>query len=1061
MAIMGSKSQGEFVGKQPQSYRLNLYATMPARIANDPISRERVLRRSRFRLRSWGDLASMRPQSPLSPPRRTFNLQGLDYGCQKPKDFYYPIFRDFSKEDPFSSGGQLDRVRLPPIFEPIDMAMVWKGLALSDCENLLSIQTTFKDCLEHLLEHQVTQFQDRVLKERRRNFDKSCAAADCTNASISHRFLFDRSQLLVAVSKALDASTNAARRDNSKTMRELLMLYLWSRDSLLYLPNGNSSRSAIDVRLKLYADHIGRSATFSTLEAMCIPHYLAFEKLDLVPQEGTKLVIKPHYRLNAPQTPEEPHTQVTYTLLSYHPWLHWDAEAKAFRGSLPYFSHQSRRVDNRWSHTQVHLLRIHIKALVVVSYPNTKIRLERTIGARLNLRVVPTPAAFSPPPPLFHDPFIVRRRSRSKVLSEASLKRQAQDQVPEESWNTHHDEVKTDADLREENPLKQSEQGTYIEKDSRENIIFATPEMIEVGDASRHTSSSLEQDTSQLSVAEGRSKRPKWRYTMPYRTVKEPVLKGWSSASTSSSNESRSGIYHENSDESSSETSNQTSNEPRSETSNEPRNEPSNEPRSETSNEPSNEPSNESSSETSTETSNASRGETSSETSNESRSETSSEREKRLDEEAGIFEMQYRGPGVSTLRMRRAAKHSIVTTLPFRPRTVREQNAVTSTPPHNRSASAFWDPSGKSPKAIVSDAVIEKGVTKARKRAKSKSKNKSSTGRRCAHTLNERLRVEAMMIRNQDRDTVRFIGPLKNEQLTKYPDTPAESDGSLYSDAPSDGGKCSVDPDVHRTEVKRCFGDLGGPSVPQQPNDCWNRKVPVVSWKDNQNFVWMKESSGSDPEAFDVRMPSRASLLTDDSTVAGKLRAHTMPARGSNRTSDTGAGSSTLVQSSKNSSRKRKCSDPNDEFNTISWKADKNPFFDPSFDPSSPSLMVEPVSIDPGPIDTHPRVPSFSVQARGILRTPSSHEEETDFFAGRERSVVSELLRSPDARQAFAQPLLSSDERAHIFEAMKRSLFDQRARVDPVMEGQGFYDALLSRSSEDMGPWSEDSLGSL
>ncbi|KAI4203566.1 MAG: hypothetical protein LQ350_001756 [Teloschistes chrysophthalmus] len=972
---------------------------MPARIANDPISRERVFLRSR--LRSWGDLSRIGPQSALSPPQRTFNLQGLDHGCRKPEGFYYPIFRDFYKEDPFCSGGQLGRIQLPPIFEPIDMATVWKGLALSDCENLLSIQTITKDCLEHLLEHQVTQFQHRVLNERRREFNKSCATADCTNAFIFHRFLFDRSQLLVAVSKALDASTDLARGDNSRSMRELLMLYLWSRESLLSLSDDETSRSAIDVRLELSADYTGRSAAFSTLEAICIPHYLTFEKLDLVPQEGTDIVIKPHYRPDAPQAPGEPHMQVTYTLMSYHPWLHWDAEAKAFRGSLPYVSHQNCKVDNQRSRMQVYLLRIHIKALVVVSYPNTKIRLERTIGTRLNLRVVSTPRASSPPPPLFPNPFIIRRRRRLKVVSEASLKRQAQDQASETSWNSHHDEVKTDAELPQENPPNQSEQGTDIEKDSRENNIFATPKMIEVSDASRHTSSSLEQDTSQLSDTMAKSKRPKWWYTLPSQGVKQPKPKGWRSASTTSGNESR--------------------------------------------------------------------------------SETSSQREARVDEEAELFEMHYR---LSTSRMRRAAKHPIVTTLPFRPRTVREQNPVTSIPLCGGSASAIGFPSDKSPKAIVSDAVIEKNVTKARnaviektvtnarKRTKNKPKKKSSTRRRRAHR--ERLGAESVLIRDQSRSPIRLMKTVTNEESTEYPDSPTESDCSLHPDAPSDGGKCSVDSDVYRTEIDRCSGKHGKRSVPQQPDDCsgWNRRVPVVSWKDNQDFDWTRRSSGPDPEAFEVRMTPRASSSTDDSIVAAKVRAHTMPARRSNRTSDTAAGSSTLVQSSKHSSRKRKFSNANNQFDIRHWNVNKDPFIDPS----SPSLMVEPAGVDHGLINPHPRLACFSDPhprlvsfsgfsdlARGILRTPSPH----DFFASRERSVVSELLRSPDARQAFAEPSLSRDERANIFEAMKRSLFDERTPrtprgVDSVTEGLETDDALMSVSGDDvMSAWSERSVGNL
>ncbi|KAI4257000.1 MAG: hypothetical protein LQ352_001828 [Teloschistes flavicans] len=1001
---MERKSPSEFVWKKPQRSSLNGFATLPARIANDPISRERVFKRSR--LRSLGDLSKLRPPSSLSPRRPPFSLQGLDHGCHEPKDFYHPTVRDFSKEDPCPSGGQLDRIHRPPIIEPINMVTVWKGLTLSDCENLLSIQTIVNDCLEKLLEDQVILLQDRFLNGWRRNSNKSCAAADCTNASISHRFLFDRSQLLAAVSRALNASADPTRWDNSRSMRELLVLYLWSRDSLLYLPNGDSGRSAIDVCLKLSADHTGRSAPFSTLEAARISDYLAFEKMDFSPQEGTKIVIKPHYRTKAPRGPGEPYMQVTYTLVSNYSWLHWDYEAEAFMGSLPYFSHQSCRVDYQSSRTQMHLLRIHITALVVVAYPNTEIRLERTIGTRLTLRVIPTPAVSSPWS-FSPDPSTVRCGSENQVVSEVSLKRQGLDQASEDSWNTHHDEVKTDPELREANSPKHLKQGTGIGKDLYEKNTCATAKTIVGRDALHHEASCPGQGTSQLPDAEGKSEPQS-------RSVKKPVLQGGRHSNYPGISLQAQAQMHKS-------TPGYEFSPPESTTSD-----------------------------------------------NESRSETTTERENRLDDEAEKFEMQFR---LHNPRMRRAAKHTLRATLPFRPRMLPEQMTTVPlsdrSPPDGPSAGESASVSKYlldiSPTTLASDDDTKKTTMKPKKRGKKwgKSNKKSSVRRRRDRALKESpFTAESMLVRDYSHHSADPMQATTDGQSPEYPETPTKSGRSFQSTDPSDDIKLPVDLEVHRTKIDPWFKELGQPSVPGgvpwQPIKFFNSFAPLQSLKGSENSH--STSSKSDRGFFNVRISSVAASSTDDSIIAKNVRTRTMPARGSNRTSeDTAAGSRTLVQSSKNSSRTMKSSNADDELNTKSWKVDRSSFLRPA----SSSPMMEPVSIDPGPIDTCPMHLNHRELAQGILRTPSPRSEEIDAFATGERAVISELLRSPDARQAFMQPLLSNDERAHMFKAMKRSLFDEHTRgIDPVTEGQETYDALLW--SDDMrGAMSEDSLDSL
>lgn len=345
------------------------------------------------------------PPSHIPSCSRKINLQGLDQRCQEPKDFYQPFIRDFSVVCRSIAGNQLDRIRHPPFVEPIDTVTVWKGLALSDCEELLFIQEYLKVCLEQLIEKQFAAFRARCLTEWRSNYKGFCARADCGESFVSHRFLFNRPQLVQAVVDALNISADFDEPAIDDSSKELLMLYLWSRDCLVDLPDYGSEKSAIDVRLTCFVDPVDCFSSLSTVEAAWIPDYIAFERLGVLPEEGGDIVIKPHYHTNAHQRPGGPHMQVTYSLESSHPWLHWDAGAGAFKGQMPRYSQspnaqsgfgQVHRLGRHGSHACIHILRIEVKAFVIVAYPGSRVRLERAVRTRLTLRVVPPPPVLGP-----------------------------------------------------------------------------------------------------------------------------------------------------------------------------------------------------------------------------------------------------------------------------------------------------------------------------------------------------------------------------------------------------------------------------------------------------------------------------------------------------------------------------------------------------------------------------------------------------------------------------------------------------------------------------------------
>ncbi|KAL8688004.1 MAG: hypothetical protein Q9218_005976 [Villophora microphyllina] len=914
-------------------------------------------------------------------------------------NFYIPAIRDFSKEDPFPSGGQLHSIHHPQIFEPIDTVTVWKGLALSDCENLLLIQKVFKDCVEDLLEHQVAAFRDRCLQQWQQDVNGSYTGANCMDASVSRRFRFERPHLIAAASEALDPSVGVARSASGKTMRELLMLYLRSRDSLFHLSDESSGLSAIDLRLKLSANHAGCSAPLSTIEVTWIPEYLFFEKLDLQPQEGSNIIIKPHYRTNAPQSPGGPHTQVTYTLASNHPWLRWDAKTEAFRGPLPYFSkspslRQTCRVEDQGYGTTVYLLEIDVKAFVVVAYPSSRIRLERTIRTRLTLRVMPSLPVSSPL--LFPiDLYEIRGESRIPTVSKALLPCQAQGPASEDPFNSAYYGVTVEPEPLEANRASQFMRVADIGKNSCESNIPATSKAVTTKDVS------VAQDASQVLNAERKPEQPK-SHTLPFRRLKRTASKSLDFSNIPGINLQTLAIMEKSASRYPIKPA----------------------------------------------TSNAS--------SDDARSETSSDRENRIDNEAGELDMLHR---LHNPRIRHGTSHGFVATLPFRPRQLTVQSPTDPLPqtpctkPSVEPSSALEPPSKQSPVGLNLNNDIEKTVTKRKKKKSSKQRRRDRVSKTSP------LKAESMLIRNQDcHDGPAHSKPTAAEgKLQQHPETPTKCGRKFNPSLLSAEEELTVNLNVD--EVNRSVGIdqnplfVGKVTGPSQAITFSNRFAPLASLKSDDEYEWM--SSESYLDLFNARSNSEASSSARAPVVARNGRARAKPARGSDRSSeDTGGSSTSYIQSSESSCPTLYSRTTSVEPDPEGYMFDKSAFFYPP--PSPPLTLVgQPVEDDRVPVYV-----SLRSRLRRPLRTPSPHGQDDDEHALRERAVVSKLLSSSDARQAFMQPDLSSEERGHIFEAMKRSLFDgQGGGMQVVAEEDAYaFEGLLS--SEDMGSSSEYSLDS-
>ncbi|KAL8656330.1 MAG: hypothetical protein Q9210_000320 [Variospora velana] len=389
----------------------------------------------RISSKAWGDLSKIRPLTPpptlstcdelseaegtlheerasFTPPQDVQSLlsasllarplaievQGLDDETQHPIDFYQPAVRRFRQKGLSAPIKQFNNLRRPLVIDPVDTVLVWKGLTLSDCETLILVQKHVKACLEQLLEDQFIAFKARLRRDGQSSLEDCLAMPEPVENVIPCQFYFTRIELTQAVSRALEKTISRRNANESRPFHDLLRLYLWSRDCLFDLPNA-SGYTALNGQFRCLMDSGACCPSSSVIEALCTPDHLSFEGLDVLPQEGSQIIIKPHYQANAPRRAGDPFTLVTYSLESNHPWLHWCDQAGAFRGHVPCFSRnpsgngvlgQFHRLSPHGLHAAVHNVAIEVKASVVISYRGSGICLERTIRVRISLRVLPT-----------------------------------------------------------------------------------------------------------------------------------------------------------------------------------------------------------------------------------------------------------------------------------------------------------------------------------------------------------------------------------------------------------------------------------------------------------------------------------------------------------------------------------------------------------------------------------------------------------------------------------------------------------------------------------------------
>ncbi|KAI4147230.1 MAG: hypothetical protein L6R39_003188 [Caloplaca ligustica] len=337
------------------------------------------------------------PSDPIPPRPSAIEVRGVDDEFQHPIDLYQPAIKEFHEAGPSDSSHRLGGLRHPRVIEPVDTVTTWKRLTPVDCDALLFIQKHVKVGLEQLLEKQFISFKTRLRSAARSIQQESRAMSDCVETVIPCRFRFERAPLVHAVSHALMMPADSNDLGNRRYSIELLMLYLWSRDCLIDLPD-QPGYTVMNARYRCLLDAGAYCPSSNTVEALCTPDHIFFEGLDVLPQEGSEIVIKPHYHANASRGPGDPFTLVTYSIESDHPWLHWYDDAQAFQGQVPQYSQspsvnsglgQACPLGRQGSHTTVHNVTIEVKASITASYRGSGVCLERTVRVRVTLRVLP------------------------------------------------------------------------------------------------------------------------------------------------------------------------------------------------------------------------------------------------------------------------------------------------------------------------------------------------------------------------------------------------------------------------------------------------------------------------------------------------------------------------------------------------------------------------------------------------------------------------------------------------------------------------------------------------
>lgn len=326
----------------------------------------------------------------------SYSIKGLGVAQSCPQAMFRPVIQAYPIPHRAKSGSSLGYLHASPFIEHIDITTTWKGLLLSDAEQLLYLHRAFKDSLEDVLADAINNMH-KELQQQYASYHKSDVGV-LVKPSLNRQLSFSLHHLILSMSQRLELCGKLLEKGSTRDFRMIIPLYLSSCDCLLGFEGDGVGDATVEVCVQ-HRDPLTHTVSLGPVhQAAWISDMLSFNEIRKVQREGQELIIIPRYCGNAAFTANITRTSVGFSIESSQPWLSWDQSISGFRGQVPLYSEMGGRrmkgsgkvygVPPDGSYATIKALRIEIKASLTAGY-GSSIRLERTIRARLTFKIIP------------------------------------------------------------------------------------------------------------------------------------------------------------------------------------------------------------------------------------------------------------------------------------------------------------------------------------------------------------------------------------------------------------------------------------------------------------------------------------------------------------------------------------------------------------------------------------------------------------------------------------------------------------------------------------------------
>ena len=310
---------------------------------------------------------------------------------------YLPAIKPYAsvfERDPPPTISLIDRHNSEPV-EHIDICTIWKGLSVSEAEQLVGIHRMFNTAISSLVSSQLT---DLPVGAPTKPWLSDTGEADDTGHGVSRCLTLSPTQLVSRIKQTLATQGQLTENELQTSTEKLINLYLANSDCFIINNTDNADDCAINTFIRYRKPEADREPLTVSIVAGWYPEFLSFSRVDFRPREGQELIIVPHYRCSAFSTSLGCQGETRFSLESPVPWLQWDDCVAGWRGNVPPFSELSDdqdycgvsktyRAGLNGPYVAPDLLRIEVKAVRIERVRS--VRVERSVRARLTIKVLP------------------------------------------------------------------------------------------------------------------------------------------------------------------------------------------------------------------------------------------------------------------------------------------------------------------------------------------------------------------------------------------------------------------------------------------------------------------------------------------------------------------------------------------------------------------------------------------------------------------------------------------------------------------------------------------------